>query len=225
MSLRWITSHRGQRVDSGILAGNGWRIGLYTAALGVAWLARDPTTGLTTAGLFSFIPAFWRSGRDETVENAMTDAESTDAAAETEPTATETDTETDPTVEPTADTSLTVEEQPPGVTPDGGEVVPNPDNDSESVDEWKAFCEQLTDAMAESANGDLTVRVDPDDAPAEATETAEMFNELVGEFSETVQTVDDFSDQVTGATNRVTGRGRRGQIRQQGYERRDQRDR
>ena len=209
MSLQWIRSPPGKRVNIGILAGGWRRIGLCAAALGLAWFARDPTASLTTAGLLSVIPAFWRSERDGTAdttaaEKATTDTESTNPTAETEPAATETGTETDPTVEPAADTGVTIEDQPTGATTDGGEVVPNPD--SESVDEWKAFCEQLTDAMAESADGDLTVRVDPDDAPAEATETAEMFNALVDEFSETVQTVDDFSDQVTGATNRVTGR-------------------
>jgi len=50
MSQRWITSRPPYGVETGKLAGNSVRIALFAAALGLAWLARDPT--ITTAGLF-----------------------------------------------------------------------------------------------------------------------------------------------------------------------------
>ena len=202
MSLRWITARPWCGVGAGKLAGNSVRIGLFAAALGLAWLARDPT--ITTAGLFGFISLPW--GSDDSEEPTETDA--TNTAADGEETAADSAPATDEisaTEQPaaTADTGVTITEQPTAATTDGGEVVPNQD---EGAEELEAFCAELTDAMAEGADGDLTVRMDPSDAPAGATEAAEMFNELIEEFSDTVQTVDDFSDQVTGATNRVTGR-------------------
>jgi len=215
MSLRWITARPWCGVGTGKLAGNSVRIGLFAAVLGIAWLARDPT-GVVTAGLFGLIPLPWGSDDDETEPDATnttaagdetTAAEKT-AAAETEPSTAETAASSTDSEDPTAATQptesgVTITDQPTAATTDGGEVVPNQDEGSE---ELEAFCAELADAMAEGADGDLTVRMDPSDAPGGATEAAETFNELIEEFSDTVQTVDDFSDQVTGATNRVTGR-------------------
>jgi len=215
MSLRWITARPWCGVGTGKLAGNSVRIGLFAAVLGIAWLARDPT-GVVTAGLFGLIPLPWGGDDDETEPDATnttaagdetTAAEKT-AAAETEPSTAETAASSTDSEDPTAATQptesgVTITDQPTAATTDGGEVVPNQDEGSE---ELEAFCAELADAMAEGADGDLTVRMDPSDAPGGATEAAETFNELIEEFSDTVQTVDDFSDQVTGATNRVTGR-------------------
>ena len=215
MSLRWITARPWCGVGTGKLAGNSVRIGLFAAVLGIAWLARDPT-GVVTAGLFGLIPLPWGGDDDETEPDATnttaagdetTAAEKT-AAAETEPSTAETAASSTDSEGPTAATQptesgVTITDQPTAATTDGGEVVPNQDEGSE---ELEAFCAELADAMAEGADGDLTVRMDPSDAPGGATEAAETFNELIEEFSDTVQTVDDFSDQVTGATNRVTGR-------------------
>jgi len=215
MSLRWITARPWCGVGTGKLAGNSVRIGLFAAVLGIAWLARDPT-GVVTAGLFGLIPLPWGGDDDETEPDATnttaagdeTTASEDAAAAETEPSTAETAASSTDSEGPTAATQptesgVTITEQPTAATTDGGEVVPNQDEGSE---ELEAFCAELADAMAEGADGDLTVRMDPSDAPGGATEAAETFNELIEEFSDTVQTVDDFSDQVTGATNRVTGR-------------------
>ena len=214
MSVRWIIARPRSGVDTGKLPGNSVRIGLLAAALCLAWLARDPVGGIATAGLFSFLSLPWRD--DDSEEPAETDAADPTASDNEMPAVEADDTdETEPTTGDTAanestattqsvDAGVTVTEQPTAATTDGGEVVRNQDN--ERADKLEAFCTELSDAMAESADGDLTVRMSPSDVPAEATETAEAFNELIEEFSDTVQTVDDFSDQVTGATNRVTGR-------------------
>ncbi|ERH08097.1 MAG: hypothetical protein J07HN4v3_00462, partial [Halonotius sp. J07HN4] len=99
MSVRWITARPRFGVDTGKLPGNSVRIGLLAATLGLAWLVRDPTGGVATAGLFGLISLPW--GNDDSEEPAETDAADTtadsempagegDETAETEPATAET---------------------------------------------------------------------------------------------------------------------------------------
>jgi sn-glycerol 3-phosphate transport system substrate-binding protein len=60
--------------------------------------------------------------------------------------------------------------------------------------------------MDRCAEGDLTVRLDTDSDDRAAAEVAQSFNRMLDEFEDTIQTVDEFGDQVDGATERVTGR-------------------
>ncbi|TQQ83316.1 extracellular solute-binding protein [Halonotius terrestris] len=166
---------------------------------------------------------------DPTAENETAsesaDAEpTTGAAGDTEATA---DTETEATEEtvadePTAETSTATPEPTDSITPtveatddaagvasDGGITAEDSTDGSQPPgdgEDWDRFCREMGDAMQQCADGDLTIRIDPNEAPQQARGMVEDFNEMIASFSETVQTVDDFNDQVTGATDRVTSR-------------------
>ena len=154
----------------------------------------------TTASDKSDAPATNADG-DVAAESTQTDvtaesaeADHSEATAEIEPIAGD-HSPAQPTVESTTEA---------GVASDGG-VTAEP-NDGPSRDEWERFCSELSNAMDECSEGDLTIRFDPNKAPEPAAGMVKSFNEMLDSFSETVQTVDDFNDQVTGATDRVTNR-------------------
>jgi len=128
-----------------------------------------------------------------------------DTAPVDEPTASETPqstTETD---------SHAVDSQPtPATVSDGGKPVSTEhtaDVDSQSSNvEWQQLSSRLAGAMEQAADGDLTVRVDADRENEDAAELAHAFNLMLDEFEETIKTVEEFGDQVEGATERVGGR-------------------
>ncbi|MFW5978097.1 MAG: HAMP domain-containing protein, partial [Halohasta sp.] len=76
----------------------------------------------------------------------------------------------------------------------------------EAAVNWQQLSSRLSTAMEQCAEGDLTVRLDPDQDDENAAEVARAFNHMLDEFEDTIQTVDEFGDQVEGATERVTGR-------------------
>ncbi|WP_253738313.1 extracellular solute-binding protein [Halohasta salina] len=136
-----------------------------------------------------------------------------DAAADAEPApTTESDAEstTDRDVEPVA---ATTDASGSPTASDGGEPVASDysgsadGTGSHSSDlDWERFSSQLVSAMEQCADGDLTVRMDTDRADPEAAAVANAFNGMLDEFEDTIQTVDEFGDQVDGATERVTSR-------------------
>lgn len=96
---------------------------------------------------------------------------------------------------------------------DGGEPVASehPDDGgsqpaADSNANWQDLSSKLSSAMERCAEGDLTVRLDIDPDDEAAAEVAHSFNHMLDEFEDTIKTVDEFGDQVEGATERVTGR-------------------
>jgi len=94
---------------------------------------------------------------------------------------------------------------------DGGEPVAaeysSDDGGSQSsAVDWQHLSSKLSTAMQQCAEGDLTVRLDVDHDDDNAAEVARSFNHMLDEFEDTIQTVDEFGNQVEGATERVTGR-------------------
>ena len=77
---------------------------------------------------------------------------------------------------------------------------------SASDADWQRLSSRLASAMQQAAEGDLTVRLDADRESEDAAELAHAFNLMLDEFEDTIQTVEEFGDQVDGAADRVGGR-------------------
>ena len=107
-------------------------------------------------------------------------------------------------------------EPPAAVVSDGGASLTTSDGDADPAETAEQSTDTAVDvtqlsanfarAMRQCADGDLTVRISPEQVDPEAAEMAQAFNELIDSFEETIHTVDDFGDQVTGATDRVGSR-------------------
>ncbi|MFD1642774.1 extracellular solute-binding protein [Halohasta litorea] len=193
-------------------------IGLLVVLLGWSSLT-DFSVGVGPAlGFFGLFSRPWGGDSDDRSDKSepLADDEGGRSAVDTtaEP---ESDTDADST-EP-----VTVEAEPvdAGVSTasDGGEPVGSEYSDLSDEDgsrssaggsepdvDWQQFSSQLSTAMEQCAEGDLTVRLDADHDDANAAEVAHAFNHMLDEFEDTIQTVDEFGDQVEGATERVTGR-------------------
>ncbi|MEA1932213.1 MAG: extracellular solute-binding protein [Euryarchaeota archaeon] len=193
-------------------------IGLLVVLLGWSSLT-DFSVGVGPAlGFFGLFSRPWGGDSDDRSDESepLADDEGGRSAVDTtaEP---ESDTDADST-EP-----VTVEAEPvdAGVSTasDGGEPVGSEYSDLSDEDgsrssaggsepdvDWQQFSSQLSTAMEQCAEGDLTVRLDADHDDANAAEVAHAFNHMLDEFEDTIQTVDEFGDQVEGATERVTGR-------------------
>ena len=132
---------------------------------------------------------------DDDPESASTTDSEAESTTEAEPIAAATDAAASPTAS------------------DGGEPVAsdysssaNGDGSHSSGPDWEQFSSQLVSAMEQCADGDLTVRMDTDRDDRNAVAVANAFNGMLDEFEDTIQTVDEFGDQVDGATERVTSR-------------------
>jgi len=77
------------------------------------------------------------------------------------------------------------------------------DRERERAERLEAAITETTDVMEQAIDGDLTVRADiaTDDSAARELET--VCNELIGEWSESIRRVKEFSQQVGGATEQV----------------------
>ena len=71
------------------------------------------------------------------------------------------------------------------------------------ADSLESAVVQTTEAMERAVDGDLTVRVDADDYGGEAAALATASNELLAEWSRSIERVTEFSQQVSGATDQV----------------------
>ncbi|ELY97609.1 MCP domain-containing signal transducer [Natrialba chahannaoensis JCM 10990] len=80
------------------------------------------------------------------------------------------------------------------------------DGGIESDDLADAELERVQTAMNRCADGDLTVRLDENAADDRIAAIAAEFNRLVRTFSETIDDVDEFGEQVTGASDHVGSR-------------------
>jgi len=195
--------------------------GLLAVLLGLSILT-DLSVGVGPAlGFFGLFSRPWGGDSDESADERepLADDEGGRSAVDPEPEATAEPSPADTDIESTE--SVTVESEPvdAGVSTasDGGEPVGSEFSDlsdeggsrssagSSDVD-WQQFSSQLSTAMEQCAEGDLTVRMDADHDDANAAEVAHAFNHMLDEFEDTIQTVDEFGDQVEGATERVTGR-------------------
>lgn len=103
--------------------------------------------------------------------------------------------------------SITVESTP---DEDSEDTVDTADDlftaDDNSSTEYEEFHDELKQAVESVSEGDLSTQVDVTNAPDDARDIAEEFNEMVEEMRTTIQKVDDYSDQIEGATERVTSR-------------------
>jgi len=179
-------------------------------------------------GIFGFFSRPWgrsdadSEADDETEESVDSDPLAPDvggSAATVEPSATDHD---GASVDAQSPNDQPVDGQPvpgrpaePAAASDGGEPVSTEYADlsedggsqsSRSDVEWEQLSSQLAGAMEQAADGDLTVRLDADRGNEDATELAHAFNLMLDEFEDTIQTVEEFGDQVEGATERVGGR-------------------
>lgn len=77
---------------------------------------------------------------------------------------------------------------------------------SNDQDEIYEFINELRNAINEVENGDLSVNIYTDDVPESCEGIARDFNDMVESQRSSMRNVDDFSDQITGATERVTER-------------------
>jgi len=220
------------RASHAVPSGVGWHrikrgvtvIGLLAVLLGLSSLT-DLSVGVGPAlGFFGLFSRPWGGDSDDRSDESEpladdeggrsavdSDTDTADVTADPEPV----DTDSDPAESPT------VEAEPvdAGVSTasDGGEPVGSEYSDlsdesgshssagGSDVD-WQQFSSQLSTAMEQCAEGDLTIRLDADHDDANAAEVAHAFNHMLDEFEDTIQTVDEFGDQVEGATERVTGR-------------------
>ena len=200
MTVRWSVSSL-REVPS--TATRRTRLGLAALGIGLclAWIAAEPTSGNSSAVIFGLFARFW--GDDETdTDGEATDGEQTESddqspvtpepdssapAEETEAGSASETAESKPTEAPTPtgpDTPGTMASEETSVASDGGAPV-TADNSTDSSPggdsgpDWDSFCQELGDAMDQAADGDLTVQFDPDDAPREATQMVQNFNETL----------------------------------------------
>jgi len=183
---------------------------LVAAAAAISFVTGQSLSGGAALGLFGFFSRPWKRDTDD----SDTEAEDT----ESDPLAPDAGGSAAVAVDDSE--SVTVDAQPvtPTAASDGGEPVSTEFSDLEddssqssapqptSDVDWQQLSAQLSAAMEQAADGDLTVRLDADRNDEAAAKVAHSFNLLLDEFEDTIQTVDEFGDQVEGATERVGGR-------------------
>ncbi|SDY28256.1 methyl-accepting chemotaxis protein [Halobellus clavatus] len=75
---------------------------------------------------------------------------------------------------------------------------------AELVDHLEAKADAYSSGMERAADGELTVRVDPESENAAMTQIGEAFNAMVGNIEETVVEIRSFADRVAVASEEVT---------------------
>jgi sn-glycerol 3-phosphate transport system substrate-binding protein len=227
MSVRWRANHvvtiapdvSWCQIKRGIVI-----CGLFAVFVGGSSLI-DLSFGVgSTLGFFGLFSRPWTTdseevtdGSDETStdEPLAADNASGSGSSSTDVTDSLADAQQQPASTPSSEFQSTTPTDEPTAA-DGGKPVSSEygsgadDSGSQSVSEsetaWQDLSTKLSSAMDRCAEGDLTVRLDTDTDDEATAEVAQSFNRMLDEFEDTIQTVDEFGDQVDGATERVTGR-------------------
>ncbi|WP_081661453.1 methyl-accepting chemotaxis protein [Halopiger djelfimassiliensis] len=90
--------------------------------------------------------------------------------------------------------------------PDGGSATRHDGSEPIHSGAADADLEHVLDVVSRCADGDLTVRMNEDADDETVAAIATEFNQLVETFAETISDVDEFGDQVVGATEHVDSR-------------------